>query len=334
MTGSVLIVASSHMIDSCAFNYAPHCMNPVESRRLRYFVAVAEELSFVRAADRLHIAPPALSRAIGDLESHLGVKLFDRSSRHVALTEAGSVLLPDVRRALVALDAATSRAHRMGKPERHLVVAYKSDMDGGLLQQIGELLAADQPAVSIEPLLGGWGEQPEQIRQGLADVALLYEPFDQGELAFQLLIEEPRLVALPTTDPLAGCEVVSLSELEKRFAPTPGPYVWQARRPDGVGALPRVRDISHLLHLVELGEIIAMLPASVAVRFLRDPIRYRPASDLAPARLFVAWPSQSQSPEVTSFVRAATSVAAGDPGADAPETEIPQGLRKRQKPRT
>jgi len=296
-------------------------MNPVESRRLRYFVAVAEELSFVRAADRVHIAPPALSRAIGDLESHLGVKLFDRSSRHVALTEAGSALLPDVRRALVALDAATSRIQRMAKPQRHLTVAYKSDMDGGLLQQIGELLAARPPAISIEPLLGGWGEQPEQLRHGLADVALLYEPFDQDELAFEVLIEEPRLVALPTTDPLAACEVVSLSELERRFAPTPGPYVWQARGPDGVGALPRVRDISHLLHLVELGEIIAMLPASVAVRFLRDPIRYRPAPELAPARLFVAWLSESQSPEVTSFVRAATRVAAGEPTTNTPRSD-------------
>jgi DNA-binding transcriptional LysR family regulator len=257
-------------------------MNPVESRRLRYFVAVAQELSFVRAADRLYIAPPALSRAIGDLESHLGVKLFDRSSRHVALTKEGSALLPDIRRALAALDAATSRVQRMGKHQRRLAVAYKSDMDGGLLQQIGELLATDPPVVSIEPRLGGWGEQPEQLRQGLADVALLYEPFDQDELAFELLIEEPRLVALPITDPLAGCEVVSLPELEQRFAPTPGPYVWQARKPDGVSTLPRVRDISHLLQLVELAEIIAMLPASVAIRFLRDSIRYRQVPELAP----------------------------------------------------
>ena len=201
----------------------------------------------------------------------------------------------------------------MGRHRRHLVVAYKSDMDGGLLQQIGELLAAEPSAVSIEPLLGGWGEQPEQLRQGLADVALLYEPFDQEDLAFQLLIEEPRLVALPTTDPLASCEVVPLPELEQRFAPNPGPYVWQARTPDGVSTLPPVRDISHLLHLVELGAIVAMLPSSVAIRFLRDPIRYRPVAELAPARLFVAWLSESQSTEVTSFVRAAKTVAAGGP---------------------
>jgi LysR substrate binding domain len=88
---------------------------------------------------------------------------------------------------------------------------YKSDMDGGLLQQIGDVLANEHPAASVEALLGGWGEQPEQLRQGVADVALLYEPFDQKGLAFELLIEEPRLVALPTAHPLAGRDVVSLS---------------------------------------------------------------------------------------------------------------------------
>src|SRR4029079_13147423 len=157
---------------------SPCPMTPVESRRLRYFVAVAEELSFVRAAQRLHIAPPALSRAISELEAHLGVKLFDRSSRHVALTKAGSALLPDVRRALQDLDAATRRTQRLGGPERRLTVAYKSDMAGGLLQQIGNARTSDHPTASVEALRGGWGEQPDHWRQGLADVALLYEPFD------------------------------------------------------------------------------------------------------------------------------------------------------------
>src|SRR6266478_1203453 len=284
-------------------------MTPVESRRLRYFVAVAEELSFVRAAQRLRIAPPALSRAISELEAHLGVKLFDRSSRHVALTEAGRALLPDVRRALQDLDAATSRIQRLSGHERRLTVAYKSDMDGGVLQQIGDVLAHEQPTASVEALLGGWGEQPQQLRQGLADVALLYEPFDQEGLAFELLIEEPRLVALPTAHTLGGRDVVPISQDEKEIAPPPGPYVWQVRTPDGVGTLPRIRDISHLLQLVELGEIVAMLPASVAVRFLRDPIRYRPVAELAPARLFVAWPREPESAEIASFVRAAKKVA-------------------------
>jgi len=94
--------------------------------------------------------------------------------------------------------------------------------------------------------------------------------------------------------------------------------VWQVRTPDGVGTLPRIRDISHLLQLVELGEIIAMLPASVAVRFLRDPIRYRPVGELAPARLFVAWPREPESAEVASFVRAAEKVAGAEVEVETP----------------
>jgi DNA-binding transcriptional LysR family regulator len=324
MTSSVTVIARSFMLAPVAFAMLAVLMPPVESLRLRYFVAVAEELSFVRASERLHIAPPALSRAIRELEAHLGVPLFDRSPRHVALTEAGSALLPDVRRALQDIDAATRRIQRIGGPERRLTVAYKSDMDGGLLQQVGDLLAIEHPTVSVEALLGGWGEQPEQLRQGVADVALLYEPFDQEGLAFELLIEEPRLVALPTASSLAAQEVVSLSQLEEEFAPTPGPYVWQVRTPDGVGALPRIRDISHLLQLVELGEIVAMLPASVAVRFLRDPIRYRPVAELAPARLFVAWPRGSESAEIACFVDAARKVAGTEAEVeirDSPEIE-------------
>jgi len=81
--------------------------------------------------------------------------------------------------------------------------------------------------------------------------------------------------------------------------------------------LPRIRDISHLLQLVELGEIVAMLPASVAVRFMRDPIRYRPVKELAPARLFVAWPRKPESAEVASFVRAAKKVAGAETEVDA-----------------
>src|ERR1700746_3404494 len=118
-------------------------MTPVESRRLRYFVAVAEELSFVRASQRLRIAPPALSRAISEVAGHRGAKLFARSSRRGPLTEAGSARLPDVRRALQDLDAATRRIQRLGGPERRLTVAYKSDMDGGPPPQIGKALARE-----------------------------------------------------------------------------------------------------------------------------------------------------------------------------------------------
>ncbi|MDW6065134.1 LysR family transcriptional regulator [Streptomyces sp. FXJ1.4098] len=102
----------------------------VESRPLRYFVAVAEERSFRRAAERLGIAAPALSRAIRNLEAELGVRLFERSTRVVELTEPGAVLLAQVAPALETLDAAVRRAQRASAPNRSVLLAVKADADG------------------------------------------------------------------------------------------------------------------------------------------------------------------------------------------------------------
>ena len=90
----------------------------MELRHLRYFVAVAEELSFRRAADRLHVSHPALSQQIQDLETELGLKLFERTSRQVELTEAGRAFLPGGRRVLAAAKEAIAHAQEAAKGER------------------------------------------------------------------------------------------------------------------------------------------------------------------------------------------------------------------------
>src|SRR6266536_6523804 len=108
-------------------------MNDLEARQLRYFVAVAEELHFGRAAGRLGMAQPPLSRAIRDLERHLGVRLLVRTTRQVALTPAGGVLLREARAALDAVEAAGRRARHAGRPEPGLRLALKADFDAGLL---------------------------------------------------------------------------------------------------------------------------------------------------------------------------------------------------------
>ncbi|MGB8946829.1 MAG: LysR family transcriptional regulator, partial [Streptomyces sp.] len=105
----------------------------MESRPLRYFLAVAEELNFARAAERLGISPPPLSRAIRQLETELGVILFERTTHSVALTPAGTVLLAEARIALDALQAAGRRAQRAAASDPKLVLAVKADGDAGLL---------------------------------------------------------------------------------------------------------------------------------------------------------------------------------------------------------
>ena len=150
----------------------------METRELRYFVAVAEELHFGRAADRLGIAQPPLSRAIAQLERRLGVALFERTSRSVALTGAGEVLLAEGRAALDAVDAADRRTRRAGRDTESLVLVTKAGAAGEILPKLLDAYAAEPGAVPVDVVLCRPGEQERLLRDGRADVALLHRPFD------------------------------------------------------------------------------------------------------------------------------------------------------------
>lgn len=185
----------------------------MESRPLRYFVAVAEELNFARAAERLGISPPPLSRAIRQLETELGVTLFERTTHSVALTPAGTTLLAEARFALDALQAAGRRAQRAAAPEPKLVLAVKADGDAGLLEGILARYASEPAAVPVAVRLCAWHEQPQLLRRGEADAALVHEPFDHTGLDTETLAAEPRVVALAATHPLATRERLTLADL-------------------------------------------------------------------------------------------------------------------------
>ncbi|POX61038.1 LysR family transcriptional regulator [Streptomyces sp. Ru62] len=281
----------------------------MESRPLRYFVAVAEELNFARAADRLGISAPPLSRAIRHLEAELGVTLFERTTHSVTLTRAGEELLPEARFALDALEAAGRRARRAADPDRKLVLAVKADGDAGLLEPVLEHYATDPAAVPVTVRLCGWLEQPRLLRRGEADAALIHEPFDRTGLDSETLIAEPRVAVLGAAHPLAARDHVLLADLGLR----PGDVhrFLEGMRNEG-------RDLAQLLTRVALGELVALLPASVAERYPRPGVVYRPVPDAPPSLLAVAWPQQSRSTATAALVRAAAAVAAaareGDDG--------------------
>ncbi|WP_031111183.1 LysR family transcriptional regulator, partial [Streptomyces sp. NRRL S-146] len=149
----------------------------METRELRYFVAVAEELHFGRAAQRLGIAQPPLSRAIGRLERRLQATLLERSSRAVALTEAGAVLLREARAALDAVEAAERRTRRAAfaaTGRAGVVLVTKAGASSDLLAKLLDAHAAEPDAVTVDLLLCGMGEQGPMLRDGRADVALLH----------------------------------------------------------------------------------------------------------------------------------------------------------------
>lgn len=286
-------------------------MSDLEVRQLRYFVAVAEELHFGRAASRLGMAQPPLSRAIRDLERQLGVVLFERTTRQVRLTAAGAVLLRDARTALEAVTAAARRTRQAGSMSPRLRVALKADVDGGLLPQILDAYCADDAALPPELVLGGFGEQPQALREGRADVGLLLRPFDNRGLDSEPLLTEPSLVALAATDPLTARTRLCRADLAGRRLPSGSPA--SHGPPAGPGRAntpPPASNLAEIFSLVETGSVVFFVPASVARRYPRPGIAYRPVSDLPDSTLVLAWPEDARSSAVAAFVRAACTVAA------------------------
>ncbi|XVU26670.1 LysR family transcriptional regulator [Actinoplanes sp. CA-054009] len=276
-------------------------MSDLETRQLRYFVAVAEERHFGRAAERLGMAQPPLSRAIRELERQLGVQLLVRTTRQVALTPAGETLLADARIALDAVAAARRRARRAGQPTRTLRLALKADYDAGLLPRILDAYHV----MPVELQLGGRGEQVPAVLDGRADVALLPAPFDERGLDTETLLTGPSVVALAAADPLAARTSVRLSDLRGKNLPDGTP----AETGRMIKSLAKPLDLSQIFNLVEVGGVVWFLPEWVARRFPRPNTAFRPVEDLGPVPLKVAWPAESRSLEVAAFVEVARKVA-------------------------
>jgi DNA-binding transcriptional LysR family regulator len=294
-------------------------MDDLELRELRYFIAVAEELNFTRAAARLNMAQPPLSAAIGKLERKLGVTLLERTSRRVTLTPAGAVLLEQGRIAVEAAVAAAEQARRTGAQPNHLTVAVKPGT--AQLKQIMETCAADPLIPEIRVLFGHPGGPAAAIRAGAADAAILRAPFDPRGLDTELLQTEPRVAVLPAGHRLAGRSELKRADLAgepmPRWAGQPDPASaahWTGTDTPGPAAPdhshgPEINDVSQLLDAVTLGRAVAYVPISAAAQFRLAGLAVIPVSDLSPSQVMVAWPATSRSPAVAAFVRAALKTA-------------------------
>jgi DNA-binding transcriptional LysR family regulator len=280
----------------------------VETRELRYFVAVAEELHFGRAAQRLGMAQPPLSRSIAQLERRLGTTLLERTSRGVTLTGPGAVLLEEARAALEAVAAAERRTRRAaeaaeGKPAVALVA--KAGASTELVAKLLDAYCAEPDAVGVDVLLCGPGQQGRMLRDGQADLALLHTPFDSlAGLDYETLGTERQVVLLPSGHPFTGRTEVRTDEVsdlpglpQPRWPQADGSYA------DGPG--PQVRDHAQLLQLVALGRASVIAPESVRAN-LRDDVVAIPVVDAPQVITVIAWPPHSRSKAVADLVRTAT----------------------------
>ncbi|MFI7000904.1 LysR family transcriptional regulator [Nocardia sp. NPDC050175] len=282
-------------------------MHDLETRELRYFLAVAEELHFARAAGRLGIAQPPLSRAIRQLEQRLGVQLFDRDRRGVALTDAGRVLLREAASALDAVAAAGRRTQRAGSPQRPLVLVTKAGASHELLQRLLDALAREPDAAPVEILLCEVGEQARRLRDGQADVALMHRPYDDlAGFDTEDLYVEGQIALLPAGHPLAAREKLTLAEVSD----VPGLPIARWPRLDGTypdGPGPEVRTQSQLAQLVALGKTLLVIPASSRAWQWPEHVAV-PVIDAPDVTTVIAWPPSSRSQAVAALVRSAAEL--------------------------
>ncbi|MDH6214883.1 LysR family transcriptional regulator [Streptomyces pseudovenezuelae] len=269
-------------------------MDRLETRELVYFVTVAEELHFSRAAERLGIAQPPLSRAVSRLERRMGVRLLERTSRRVELTAAGLVFLDECRRLLRALDAAVQRTQRAVTPSR-LVLAVRPGTGSGLLARI--LRSHDGP----EPELVFTNDRAAALRDGTADIALLCTDSDDlTDLRTTEVAEESPVALLPRDHPLARRTTVTTAELRQE------PAYLEHCPPMG---------LDEILDRVALGRLITVAGSGTTDRLTRE-VTAVPVTDLPPTTLALGWLPRTSRPEIVAFARTAERIAAESVAAE------------------
>jgi DNA-binding transcriptional LysR family regulator len=288
-------------------------------RALRYFVAVAEELHFTRAAERLYIAQPALSEQIRRLEGELGVELFRRTTRKVELTAAGEEFLARARRILTEADEALAEASRAARGEIGSIRVGTGATAG--LEQVPRVLRAfreERPLVHLDLRQIDWEDYSGGLREGSVDAAFVWLPFELGGLDVAVLHEEPRVVALQAGHPLAAERELRMAQLVDE------PWPWADTDPAALAfwtcvdyrggeAAPRgptVRSMEGLLEGVRAGLCVATVPRSQARVSTLPGIEFRDVADLTPATLALAWRAADETPVVQALVEIARRVAA------------------------
>jgi DNA-binding transcriptional LysR family regulator len=290
----------------------------VDTRLLRYFAAVAEEGNLTRAAERLFVSQPALTKQIKQLETALGVQLFTRSRAGMALTSPGTTLAAQVPALLSSWDtilretkSAASRAARV------LRVGFLGSAANEATPNIIAAFAVLRPGWHVEMRQASWGNPTAGLTSGDVDAGLLRLPFPgQDSLRVLVLLTEPRWVALPTAHPLTTHDEIPFEALwDEPFVAAPpetGPWrdYWLATDerpgPARIGAVTDQPDA--WLSAIANGYGVALAPESAARFYARPGITYRPVTGVSPSQLAIAWsPTDDDNPVVQDFVQCCLS---------------------------
>ncbi|MBO1414959.1 LysR substrate-binding domain-containing protein [Streptomyces sp. FH025] len=300
----------------------------VHGRDLRYFAAIAEELNFTRAAERLFVSQPALSKQMRMLEKQVGAPLFHRDRRAVRLTAVGEALLPHARGMLTAWEAAEAAMEEARAAERNTLVIGMSTSPGrGLLPALRTRLVSRHP--DARPVLRqvNWADPSAGLADGASDVAFVWLPLPDGDhYRYVVVAREPRLVALPHGHPLAARATADregavdfadlLDEPFLALPPEAGPMrdYWLALDARG-GRAPRIGGVvasaEETHEAVANGQGVALLAAGNAPLIVRDEVIAVLVRGVSPSHLAVAARRGDERPLVLAYMAAAEKVGAG-----------------------
>lgn len=311
----------------------------MELRHLRYFLAVAEELHFSRAAARLHVSQPPLSRQIRDLERELEAPLFERTGRGVQLTAAGRAFLPQARLTLAQADRAKRAAQRAARGEtgRLRVGFVDAATYSEFFPDVLGFFRMHLPQIGVSLLEMDSTQQEDALREGRIDVGVMQSPPQDAErwLRLEHVFHDPLLAAVPRAHRLAPRSRLAVRDLEAEglilLPRSADPVLWDSviARCRAAGFSPRVVQEAEAWHtvagLVGAGVGIALVPKSLA-EIKRPGVVYRAVRNLAvQMSLYVAWKRGEKSPVRERFVtalRALVGAAAVGGGARKRRTHV------------
>jgi DNA-binding transcriptional LysR family regulator len=285
----------------------------LENRHLRYFIEVARSLHVRRAAERLHIAQPALTQNIQQLESELGGELFHRESRHLRLTEAGEIFLVEAEQSLRQFDHAQKTVQRAARGEvGKLVLGFQSTAGLPVVPNLLQNFRTEFPEVEVTLIESGSTAQKRALRSGEIDIGLVYTLPD-AEFAYRELEPESLVIALPEDHPLAAKDSVALAELAQEVFILSSNSAAEVLRhavmtecADAGFQPKRVQEITTVqtaLGLVSARFGVSILPASVQV-LTRRGVTLRPIrNSRIQVGLTFLWMKDNRSPVLANLVK-------------------------------
>ncbi|WP_353952606.1 LysR substrate-binding domain-containing protein [Knoellia sp. S7-12] len=290
----------------------------MELRHLRYFAAVADTRHFGRAAERLHMAQPALSQSIRQLEAELGTPLFTRTTRQVRLTPAGEFFKGEVARILAAVEDSVRGVHRIAQGRQGLVrVGFTGSAAHTQLPRMARIVKRELPGLALEihaDLLTP--AQVDGLNEGRLDVGVLRPPMAGEGLDLRVIESEPLVLAVAADHRLATEPVISMTDLRAEpfvlFSGTSSAVNDAVLRSCRVAGFVPHREheaagISVMLPLVAAGLGVALVPASVRAAPLAGVV-FRDVAEAATVELALAWRSDETNPAVLAVLHALTPV--------------------------